>query len=133
MLCFTGTYSSTSENYTFEIVPSAEGAAVYEAFCLLPGEGIVPAGSVDGIPYYLEVDAEPVAVIEPEPEPEPVEEEKPKKKKKNEPEPVLPTQYITYRIPAMCQVRLSDGEKTLAELRLPVYQLGIEEQYPIYN
>ena len=46
---------------------------------------------------------------------------------------MLPSQYITYRIPAMCQVRLSDGEKTLAELRLPVYQLGIEEQYPIYN
>lgn len=134
MLYFTGTYSSTSENYTFEIVPSAEGTAVYEAFCLLPGEGIVPAGSVDGIPYYLEVDAEPVATIERDPEPEPVEEEKPKKKKKkNEPEPVLPSQYITYRIPAMCQVRLSDGEKTIAELRLPVYQLGIEEQYPIYN
>ena len=132
MLCFTGTYSSTSESCTFEIVPSAEGAAVYEAFCLLPGEGIVPAGSVDGIPYYLELDAEPVAAIEPEPEP--AEEENPKKKKqKKEPEPVLPTQYITYRIPAMCHVRLSDGEKTLAELRLPVYQLGIEEQYPIYN
>ena len=133
LLCFTGTYTTSTESRVFEVLPKTDEtnqATVYEAFCLSQKDGIVPAGSIEGIPYYLEIDTEAVARIEPRQ----VEEEEPaKKSKKKKEEPAGPTQYIIYRIPAICQVRLTDGDKTLTELRIPVYQLGIEEQYPIFN
>ena len=131
LLCFTGTYTTTTESASFEVVPQVDEthqAMVYEAFCLHPTKGIEGPGSVEGIPYYLEIDCE--AVARPE---EPQCEEVPEDGKRKKAEPARPSQYITYRIPAMCRVRLTDGERTLTGLRLAIYQLGIEEQYPIYN
>ena len=129
LLCFTGTYTTSTESASFEVVPQVDEthqAMVYEAFCLHPTKGIEGPGSVEGIPYYLEIDCEAVA----RPEEPQCEEDEGKRKKA---EPARPSQYITYRIPAMCRVRLTDGERTLTGLRLAIYQLGIEEQYPIYN
>ena len=131
LLCFTGTYTTSTESASFEVVPQVDEthqAMVYEAFCLHPTKGIEGPGSVEGIPYYLEIDCE--AVARPE---EPQCEEIPDEGKRKKAEPASPSQYITYRIPAMCSVRLTDGERTLTGLRLAIYQLGIEEQYPIYN
>jgi hypothetical protein len=36
-----------------------------------------------------------------------------------------------YRVPAVCTVKLSDGVNLLLQDRVPVYQLGFEEAYPI--
>ena len=38
---------------------------------------------------------------------------------------------VHYRIPAVCNVRLTSGGRTLFESRVPVYQLGIEALYPL--
>ena len=130
---FTGYYTTSTMDYSFEVIPQLESthtAMVYEAFCLSQKDGIVPAGSIEGVPYYLELNSEGVVRIE---QPQKTEEEEEVKKGKKNNEAPAPVQYITYRIPAICTVRLTDGDKTLTEVRMPVYQLGIEEQYPIFN
>lgn len=126
---FTGSYRSSSETFIFEVVPALEkgdASTVYEAFCLSPVEGILPAGSADGLPYYLEISSEGVQKAESKVVPLSQKEQKKAAAKK-------PYQYVVCRIPAICVIRLTDGEKTVSEMRAPVYQLGLEEQYPIFN
>jgi len=40
-------------------------------------------------------------------------------------------EYIHYRIPAVCSVRLTDGSEALFQTRIPVYQLGRDCTYPV--
>ena len=44
-----------------------------------------------------------------------------------------PSQHITYRIPAICRVTLDGPYGEVLSLRLPVYQLGLESTYPVYD
>ena len=76
-------------------------------------EGLVPADNVSGKPYFVQLTVEDVA-------PAPALDSKAK-----------PVQVINYRIPAICNVRLTDGISTLLQTRVPVYQLGIIAAYPI--
>jgi hypothetical protein len=38
---------------------------------------------------------------------------------------------VYYRIPAVCTVKLMDGEKLMLQGRMPVYQLGLESSIPL--
>ena len=95
-------------NFTasFDVTPSpAERVQRYVAF-RLTDDGAVREGP-KGKPYYLEL----------EPENSSVESLAGKKLKAN---------AIHYRIPVICQVRLTADGHTLLETRLPIYQLGEE-------
>ena len=106
---FTGYTVSREQSGSFDVIPSAEDRVFrYTAFRLSDREGLVTEGA--GTPYYLEF--EPEEVVEPAGS----------RDSRN---------AVHYRIPAVCNVKLASGGKTLFQGRLPVYQLGVESLYPL--
>lgn len=116
---FTGYSESCTHQASFEIVPDAAAPKqIYIAFRVSDSEGLLPADNVAGSPYFVELVPESIADA-------PAVEITDKKMKLE--------QTIVYRIPAVCTVRLSDGSNTILNSRIPVYQLGSDEEYPIYT
>ena len=74
------------------------------------------AGGQEGRPFYVELQPEALAAV-------PEGEEADRKKGKG---PVL-----HYRIPAVCEVRLTEDGVPLCEARVPIYQLGKESTLPV--
>ena len=106
---FTGYTVSREQSGSFDVIPSAEDRVFrYTAFRLSDRDGLVTEGA--GTPYYLEF--EPEEVVEPAGS----------RDSRN---------AVHYRIPAVCNVKLSSGGKTLFQSRIPVYQLGVESLYPL--
>ena len=106
---FTGYTVSREQNGSFDIVPSVEDRMYrYPAFRLNNREGLVADGA--GTVYYLEF------------EPDEVSDPSSSKDSRNS---------VHYRIPAVCNVKLTAGGKTLFQSRFPVYQLGVESLYPL--
>ena len=110
MTLFTGYTVTREQSGSFDVVPSATARRhQYPAFRLSGNEGLVSDGAGTG--YYLEF--EPVEVAD---------------------APAVPKDSKTtvhYRVPAICQVRLTAGGETLFQSRIPVYQLGRECLYPL--
>ena len=107
---FTGYTVSREQNGSFDVVPSAEDRVYrYTAFRLSNRDGLV-VDSPSTV-YYLEFEPERVS------------------------EPAASSRdsrnAVHYRIPAVCNVKLSSGGKTLFQSRTPVYQLGVESLYPL--
>ena len=106
---FTGYTVSREQHGSFDVVPSPEDRMYrYPAFRLSNRDGLVAEGA--GSVYNLEF--EPTQVADPAPA----------KDTRN---------VIHYRIPAVCNVTLTNGGKVLFESRIPVYQLGLESLYPL--
>ena len=105
---FTGYTVSREQSGSFDIVPSGS-TRKYTAFRLNGKEGIVTDGA--GTVYSLEFSPEEVS----------------------DPQATLrdTKNVVHYRIPAVCNVRLTTGGRTLFESRIPVYQLGLEALYPL--
>ena len=105
---FTGYTVSREQSGSFDIVPSGSTRR-YTAFRLNGKEGIVTDGT--GTVYSLEFSPEEVS----------------------DPQTALrdTKNVVHYRIPAVCNVRLTTGGRTLFESRIPVYQLGLEVLYPL--
>ena len=107
---FTGYTVTREQNGSFDIIPSAEDRIYrYTAFRLSNRDGLIPDGP--GTVYYLEF--EPDQVTDPAAS---------SRDSRN---------AVHYRIPAVCNVKLTSGGKTLFQSRIPVYQLGVESTYPI--
>lgn len=107
---FTGYTVIREQNGSFDVVPSASSKKQqYVAFRLSGRDGLVPDGT--GTAYLLEFN--PVEVADGQPA---VRDSK---------------SSVHYRIPAICNVTLSSGGKTLFVSRIPVYQLGLECIYPL--
>jgi len=114
---FAGYSVTTTQTAVYEITPDPWAKSqTYTVFRLSGVEGLLPEGSSEGEPYLLIFDTVSV------PEPEDV------------PEKVKPaTRYVHYRVPAVCDIRLTDGFNTLLKTTVPVYQLGRECTHPIAN
>ena len=107
---FTGYTVSREQSGSFDVIPSAEDRIYrYTAFRLSNRDGIIPDGP--GTVYYLEF--EPDQVTDPAAS---------SRDSRN---------AVHYRIPAVCNVKLTSGGKTLFQSRIPVYQLGVESTYPL--
>ena len=105
---FTGYTVSREQSGSFDIVPSGS-TRKYTAFRLNGKEGLVTDGP--GTVYSLEFSPEEVTDVV---------------------GAVRDTKNVVhYRIPAVCNVRLTTGGRTLFESRIPVYQLGLEALYPL--
>ncbi|MBO4427504.1 MAG: DUF4831 family protein [Bacteroidales bacterium] len=118
---FQGSSESAEVQAVFEIIPEKD-VLLYVAFRVSDEEGLVQADNIAGKPYIVE--------LKPEEIPAPQKAEQPataKKKKGKDAEP----QLLHYRIPAICTLRLGDGQNTLLQARVPVYQFGIDETMPI--
>lgn len=112
MTLFTGYSDFKTETKKFDVVPDAKNAKqVYVAFRLSDREGLVSADNMTGKPYLLELKPEKVS--------DPTGDVKPSKS----------TNIAVYRIPAVCEVKLSDGMRSLLKDRIPVYQLGRESTF----
>lgn len=105
---FTGYTVTREQSGSFDIVPSGS-TRKYTAFRLNGKEGLVPEGP--GTVYSLEFDPAEVS-----------DGQAAARDARN---------VVHYRIPAVCNVRLTTGGRTLFESRIPVYQLGLESLYPL--
>ena len=113
---FEGTSETVKGRAYFDIIPKREGTT--PAFALDPLRGPVRATDSSDVVFYLTIKSEPIARA--------VSTSKAQSKKQ-------PTQSLVYRIPAICNISLNDGEVEIMDCRFPVYQLGIEVSYPIYE
>ena len=118
MSMFTGYSEYQTQTKTFEILPERDREnQLYVAFRLSDTAGLLPADNISGKPVILEVVPQPVAPA--------VEEGKKISKKSRD------NEFVTYRIPALCTVKLTDGMNVLFQSRVPVYQLGAESSLPL--
>jgi len=116
LMLFTGFSEYQTQIINVDVTPNKlQEKQVYVAFRLSDSEGLVSADNVAGKPYFLEVEPQTVGIAE---------SGKAKGNKKIE-------QTIKYRIPAICNIKLTDGVKTILQSRIPVYQLGLDSSYPI--
>ena len=113
MSLFTGYSEYSLQKMNYEVVPSKDNEnQIYVAFRISDSKGLVPADDLSGKPYLLEFVYEPVAA--------------PAGKQS-----ASGGTLAHYRVPASCNVRLSDGVNVLLQSRMPVYQLGIESTFPL--
>ena len=111
-------FQSTSETVKgrafFDIIPDREGS--FDVFALDAARGPVKASDPSADIFSIVITAEPVAEAPAA---------APTKKQ--------PSQKLVYRIPAICTVTLTDGTDEITSLRMPIYQLGLEATYPLYD
>jgi len=109
MTLFVGYSDFQTQRQRFDIVPAKE-EPVSVAFRLSDTEGLVSADNMSGKPYILQVSAQEV----------------------NAPATAAAKgSFIRYRIPAICNVKISDGVNVLLQSRMPIYQFGIDQVYPV--
>ena len=116
MTLFTGYSETQTQRMTFDVVPEKErDSQLYVAFRISESDGLVPADNLSGRPVILEI--------------VPQEVEQPVLDKKAAKSAKLP--HVVYRIPAVCKVKLTDGQTVLMQSRVPVYQMGLESSMPV--
>lgn len=109
-------YSVTQrQKMNFDIVPQkSNDKQIYVAFRLSDTQGLVPAEDVTGKPVVMEISPEPIKEME----------APAKFKVKSK------TEFLYYRIPAICKLTLRSGSTLLLQTRVPIYQLGLDSSIP---
>ena len=111
---FRGYSVTRTVSASFDVVPKAtQKTHRYLAFRTDPDKGLVSDGR--GMPYYVEL------------EPEGLLREEPSQDTKKASKGTL----VSYRIPMVCRLVLSEDGNPLLETRVGVYQLGVESSYPV--
>lgn len=111
---FTGYKTTETQHVTAYIMPSAKAKSHhYPVFAISSEDGLVASGSGDDTVYFLDI----VKVLSSDPGIVPATGEEKKT-------------VIHYRIPAVCDLKLTDGENVLFTKRAAVYQLGREFTCP---
>jgi len=113
MTLFTGYSEYQTQKKHFDLVPlNDERMKVQVVFRLSDEEGLLPADNLSGKPYFVDIVPEEIAGNEGV-------------------RPGKGVSALVYRIPAICQVKLSDGSDILLQSRLPIYQFGVDKTYPL--
>ena len=113
---FLGYTTTQEQKVTFELSPSSDAKdQIYVIFRLSDQEGLLPAEEIGGKPYYLDIAPQEMASA-PAADPRAASRAK---------------AVQTVRIPAICDLKVSDGVKTFLQSRIPVYQLGEDRVYPV--
>ena len=108
---FTGYSESVEQSKKFDVVPVNDGTNMAVAFRLSDTDGLLSADNMSGRPYFVEITPHDIVSTA---------EGK-----------VKPGSGIMYRIPAICDIRLTDGTETLLQTRVPVFQYGVTKSYPV--
>lgn len=116
MTLFVGYSEYQTQKMKFDVVPKNDTRNhVYVAFRLSDSRGLVSADDMTGKPYLIDIVAEELA--------------SPETPKSSSYKGVV----INYRIPAICNVKLTDGVNLILQTRIPIYQFGVENTMPIAN
>ena len=114
---FIGYSTSETQKMVFDFVPTADTRNhVFVAFRLSDTAGLLPSDDVSGKPYFVDIVSEGIDLAESEAK---------NAARKNA------GSVIYYRTPAVCSVKLSDGNNILLETRVPIYQYGAVDYYII--
>lgn len=117
LMLFTGYSERQSQKFVCEVIPDSDRESQrYIAFRMSDSEGIVTADNLTGKPVILELVPQEIAQVDSLTE---------KQVKKS------PASLCYYRIPTVCDVKLTEGQDVLIQTRMPVYQLGHESTLPI--
>lgn len=111
---FRGYSVRSNYNAIFEVTPQQDLPNQRYLVFRLTEEGPVSSEGIKGVPYYMELEAEPL----------PGDDENADRRKGR-------GSMIQYRIPAICKLRLTRDGHPLLETRVPVYQFGKQSGYPI--
>ncbi len=117
MTLFTGYTEYQTQTMSFDVIPEKDREnQLYIAFRISDAAGLLPADNISGKPVVMEI--VPQAIEQPVLD-----------KKDAKFNTKLP--YVTYRIPAICNIKITDGVNLLLQGRLPIYQLGEEDTIPV--
>lgn len=118
MSLFLGKTQSSTQSLSFNVVPKAENERqLYIAFRLSDNQGLMPADDVLGRPIILELTQEEIA--------------KPSQTVQGSISKNNKKINIFYRVPSICLVKVLDGQHTLLQTRIPIYQLGETLSFPL--
>ena len=128
MSLFTGTSVTSVQTRNFDIVPASGGEEeLTVAFRISDSQGLLPPDDISGRPVVLEIipedaqDFYSAQVID--------EARASNPRAKHE---AAQHGDIHYRIPAVCTVRLIDGQELILKSRMPVYQKGQDLMFPVH-
>ena len=111
---FIGYSITETQKMNYEFVPVNDTRNhVFVAFRLSDTAGLLSPEDVSGKPYFVDIVSEGMDLAQTED----------KFRKKDT--------VIYYRTPAVCSVKLSDGNNILLETRVPICQFGTEDAYVI--
>lgn len=111
---FVGYSDFQTQKVQFDVVPKDDSRNhVYVAFRISDTEGLVPADNMSGKPYLLDIVEEGL--------------EQPSGSGKGG----SAKGVLYYRIPSICNVKLTDGVNMILQTRIPVYQFGTIGSYPL--
>jgi hypothetical protein len=111
MTLFVGYSEFQTQQMRFDVVPDAgRENQMYIAFRISDKNGLLPSDDMTGRPVVMEI------------QPQAFEKVKVDKEQKGE--------FVHYRIPAVCTVKIKNGADILLQSRVPVYQLGQESSLP---
>lgn len=118
---FLGKVESAPQKMSFDVVPeTTDQRQLCVAFRMSESKGIIMADNLAGRPIVMEIIPDPIAPAEVE-----VIETSEKKPKK----PILGD--IKYRVPAVCTIKITDGQELLLQARMPIYQMGQIVNLPV--
>ena len=111
---FTGYSIRECQTLSFDLIPGAGAKrSVQVAFRLSEEEGLLPADNLSGQPFTIEYDPEPGTGDD------------------EVPDPKWKGEYVRYRIPTVCRIRISDGVKSYLTARIPIAQKGRTGLIPV--
>lgn len=117
---FFGITETSIQKMSFDVVPQAgNDKHIYVAFRISETQGLLPASNISGRPIILELILDEGA------------------RSTTVQQAVAASagrskgQMIYYRVPATVTARILDGQQTLLQTRVPVYQLGAVHSFPI--
>ena len=123
---FTGSTSCSVQTMDFDVVPdSSSTEEMVIAFRLSDTQGLLPSDDISGRPVVIEIAPEAE-----QPETELILPETTQNSRRNGYYGTLEKEVIHYRIPAICTVKITDGQELVLQSRIPVYQKGQELTFP---
>lgn len=127
MRLFTGSTSCSVQTMDFDVVPdSSSTEEMVIAFRLSDTQGLLPSDDISGRPVVIEIAPEAE-----QPETELILPETTQNSRRSGYYGALEKEVVHYRIPAICTVRITDGQELLLQSRIPVYQKGQELTFPV--
>lgn len=113
MSMFIGYSDFQTQKLKCDVVPEKNRKSqTYVAFRISDADGIVSADNMSGKPYLIELTPQPVSPATGR-------------------GTAAKGAVAMYRIPAICNVKLTDGVNPILQDRIAVYQLGVESYFPI--
>ena len=114
MTLFLGKSTTDTQKMSFDIVPSPDNQKqIYIAFRISETQGLLPATNIAGRPVVLELSNEDKVAPAPKME------------------LTNAKGRVIYRRPAAMVAKVLDGQTTLMQTRIPVYQLGTLLSFPV--